>query len=384
MKNQKITPANIQALKKNEVFVFGSNLNGNHAGGAARLAQDKFGAVDGKYFGLHGQSFAIPSLDESMAKINLKSLQCYVNDFLEIASSLPKKHFYVTEIGCGIAGFTHNEIAPLFKELQFIDNISLPQSFIDIIKPKKGFKVTDENMQCNPDGKPFQYELNKIYTIKGLISTCNWGFHYCEELNDCFNYYSFDPNNRVFEIIDHGVETKTNRDKSCTSSIELVKELSWLEVLKLVNSGKGNSGRSNAGNDNAGNDNAGNDNAGNRNAGYSNAGNDNAGAFNNLQANYMLFNKPSNWTYEDFINSTAFGYLQQVNTTIWVSSYQMTDEEKKSYPYHVTTGGFNRVLPYKEAFKNSWNNWSETARQSFKDLPNFDALVFEEITGISV
>jgi hypothetical protein len=302
-----------------------------------------------------------------------------------------------------------------------------------------GYKVTNPDLSCNG----YQFKLKTIHTQTGTLKICANGFHFCTELNDCFNYYNFDPNNRVFEVIAYG-DLDTNGDKSCALEIKLVKELSWIEVLKLVNTGSGNSGRMNAGNDNAGyynagnynagnrnagnrnagnynagyynagnrnagndnagnynagnrnagnynagnrnagNRNAGNYNAGNRNAGYSNAGNDNAGAFNNLQANYMLFNKPSDWTYEQFINSNAFSYLEQVNANLWVPDYKMTDAEKLEYPYYVTTGGFNRTIPYKEAFANSWNNWSDNAKQSFKDLPNFDAAIFEDITGIAV
>ena len=264
----------------------------------------------------------------------------------------------------------------------------------------KGYKVTDSNMQC----RSYQYELNKIFKHTGVVSPCNSGFHYCVECVDCFSYYDFNTSNRVFEIIDHGTPV-TQDNKSCTNAIELIRELSWLEVLELCNLGKGNSGIRNAGNYNAGNDNAGNRNAGysnagnynagnynagnrnagNDNAGYSNAGNDNAGAFNNLVTpNYMLFNKPSDWTYEDFINSDAYKYLSQIDTTIFIPDYKMSDEEKVMYPYYVTTGGYIKNLPYKEAFQNAWNNWSDAAKESFQKLPNFDKDIFKDITGIDV
>jgi len=98
----------------------------------------------------------------------------------------------------------------------------------------------------------------------------------------------------------------------------------------------------------------------------------------------MIFNKPSNWTYNDFINSDAYSYLRQIDTTLWIPDYKMTDDEKKLYPYYVTTGGYIRNIPYKEAFQNAWGNWSDEAQQSFKDLPNFDAIVFLDITGIDL
>jgi hypothetical protein len=443
MKNQKITPSNITKLKKNEVFVFGSNMNGNHAGGAARLAQDKFGAIDGQAFGLQGKSFAIPSLDYDMSKISSKDLAAFVSKFAAFAEVNPQLTFLVTEIGCGIAGFSHAEIAPMFKDAYGIDNIALPQSFVDVLSaPIRGYKVTDASMICNPNGIPFKFEIGKIHHVDGEIVHCRNGFHYCAELVDCFNYYGFDPQNRVFEIIDHGT-TQTKGDKSCTSDIEFVRELSWLEVYDLVNLGKGNTGFKNAGNrnagdynagysnagnrnagnrnagnynagnrnagnynagtynagdynagnDNAGNrnagysnagySNAGNYNAGNRNAGYSNAGNDNAGAFNNSQANYVMFNKPSAWTYEDFIASRAFSLLSSIDTTIWVPNYKMNDQEKIDHPYYVTTEGYMKHLPYKECFTNAWNNWTSESRKAFTSLPNFDWAIFTDITGVT-
>jgi hypothetical protein len=150
------------------------------------------------------------------------------------------------------------------------------------------------------------------------------------------------------------------------------------------NAGNDNAGNDNAGNYNAGNYNAGNYNAGNRNAGYANAGNDNAGAFNTIQSPYMMFNKPSDWTFEKFRDSTAFGLLNSIDTTLWIPSDNMSDQEKKYHPYHETTGGYIKNIPFKEAFTNQWNNWSNSAKQSFKDLPNFDAEVFFKITGVKM
>jgi hypothetical protein len=128
----KITKSKITKLKKNEVFVFGSNLNGNHAGGAARLAFEKFGAINGQGIGLQGKSYAIPTLGVSMDKINLSVLKKHVNAFIQFAIDTPQNEFLVTEIGCGIAGFTKEEIAPLFTNAVIVDNISLPQSFLFI------------------------------------------------------------------------------------------------------------------------------------------------------------------------------------------------------------------------------------------------------------
>ena len=149
------------------------------------------------------------------------------------------------------------------------------------------------------------------------------------------------------------------------------------------NTGNYNTGNYNTGNRNAGYSNAGNYNTGNDNAGYSNAGNDNAGAFN-TQSNFMLFNKPTNMTFEDFRNTRAFDLLHTINTTLWVKSNIMNEQEKKDHPYHVTTGGYNKVIPYKEAFTNKWNNWDKESREAFTSLQNFDAEIFFEITGAKI
>lgn len=122
------TPENIDSLKPNEVFVFGSNLAGRHGGGAARAALNKFGAVWGQGVGLQGQSYAIPTMQGGV-----ETIKPYVDEFIDFARSHTGLKFYVTRIGCGIAGFKDEEIAPLFKEASGVDNIILPRSFSDLI-----------------------------------------------------------------------------------------------------------------------------------------------------------------------------------------------------------------------------------------------------------
>jgi hypothetical protein len=123
------TPERIQSLAPDEVFVFGSNLGGFHGGGAARAAMDKFGAVWGQGIGLQGQSYAIPTMQGGV-----ETIKPYVDQFIEFALSRPDLFFYVTRIGCGIAGFTDEEIAPLFRPALSVDNIVLPKSFHDILE----------------------------------------------------------------------------------------------------------------------------------------------------------------------------------------------------------------------------------------------------------
>lgn len=118
---KRTTPNFITRLEPNEVFVFGSNLQGMHAGGAARVALERFGAVPGQGVGLQGQSYAIPTMQGGV-----DTIQPYVDEFIDFAKLHPELTFLVTRIGCGIAGFTDGEIAPLFTQAHNVGNIILP------------------------------------------------------------------------------------------------------------------------------------------------------------------------------------------------------------------------------------------------------------------
>lgn len=126
--NMEYTPENINSLKPNEVFVFGSNLAGHHGGGAARVALKKFGAIMGQGVGLQGQSYAIPTMQGGV-----ETIKPYVDEFISFAKTHPELKFYVTRIGCGIAGFKDEEIAPLFGAAKEVKNIVLPESFVRMI-----------------------------------------------------------------------------------------------------------------------------------------------------------------------------------------------------------------------------------------------------------
>ncbi|MCH5247308.1 MAG: hypothetical protein J1E99_04035 [Muribaculaceae bacterium] len=130
MTKKRFTPDFITELKPNEIFVFGSNLDGFHAGGAARVASNKFGAKWGQGVGLQGRSYAIPTMQGAP-----DTIKPYVDDFIKFAKSHPELQFLVTRIGCGIAGFKDEEIAPLFKDAIGVSNIILPETFIDVIAP---------------------------------------------------------------------------------------------------------------------------------------------------------------------------------------------------------------------------------------------------------
>ena len=128
---KRIAPDRILELKDNEIFVFGSNLQGSHAGGAAAIAEKIFGAIWGQGVGLQGQSYAIPTMHGGVAEI-----KPYVDEFIEFAKQNPTLSFLVTRIGCGIAGFTEEEMAPLFAEGANVENVYLPDSFWEIIARK--------------------------------------------------------------------------------------------------------------------------------------------------------------------------------------------------------------------------------------------------------
>ena len=124
-----VAPDKISKLKSDEVFVFGSNLQGMHGGGAARIAVQKFGAIMGQGTGMQGQSYAIPTMHGGV-----DTIKPYVDEFIKYAQSHTDKKFLVTRIGCGIAGFKDEEIAPLFRLALEVENIYLPQSFIDVLQ----------------------------------------------------------------------------------------------------------------------------------------------------------------------------------------------------------------------------------------------------------
>ena len=124
-RKKQVTPAYVSELSKCEIFVFGSNLEGRHRGGAARTAYEKFGAEWGVGNGPTGKCYAIPTMHGGV-----KEIKPYVDKFIQYAKDNPMKRFLVTRVGCGIAGFKDEEIAPLFLEGMRIPNVSLPQEWI--------------------------------------------------------------------------------------------------------------------------------------------------------------------------------------------------------------------------------------------------------------
>ncbi len=272
----------------------------------------------------------------------------------------------------------------------------------------KGYKVFNPDWTC----RNFQYEVGKTFEEDVTPKCCDRGFHFCTKASDCFSYYGFNPENKVAEVLALGtVDTESDDTKCCTNKIQIVREISWQELLTIVNTGKGctdlcntgdwntgdwNTGDCNTGNRNTGNRNTGDWNTGNRNTGNRNTGNRNTGDWNLSSFNtgcfmteeqkIMLFDKPTDWTYRDWINSDARYALTNIpkNVVEWVSSYDMTDEEKEKYPTYETTGGYLKVLDESESAQIWWDGLTEGAKNTIKSLPNFDAEIFRKCTGIKV
>lgn len=193
----------------------------------------------------------------------------------------------------------------------------------------KGYKVFNPDWTC----------MNKQYTCPGTFeedvnpSVCNVGMHFCKNAADCFRYYDFDPNNHVAEVIAHGTVAE-GEDKCATNKLEIVREIPWAEVLEIVNTGKACTGRCNSGDWNSGN-------------------------------RYLL----------NQIDDCPLEY-------IWFDS--MTDEEKAAHPEAETTGGYLKERTTADNARKWWAGLSADDRNIIFSLPNFDAAVFKEITGIDV
>lgn len=239
-----------------------------------------------------------------------------------------------------------------------------------------GFKVFRPDWTCDPTGyNPKQYTCPGKFEEEGELDVCGHGMHFCQTAADCFNYYSFNSENKVAEVIAYG-EVRTEGDKSCTDKLEIVREIPWDEVLRIVNLGKNCTGRCNTGNRNTGD----------CNTGDCNKSSFNTGCFNTVEQKIMLFNKPSDMTYRDWYESDARWLLNQIPKDVveWIYSEDMTDEEKAEHLTHETTGGYLKVLDESECGQLWWGSLSDRQKNIIKAIPNFDAEVFFQCTGIRV
>jgi hypothetical protein len=129
----RFTPEVIDSLEEDQIFVFGSNERGIHGGGAAKLAYEKFYAVHGRGFGRGGYTYAIPTKSNPHSRLSLSDIGEYVDVFINEAERDSFYRFLVTKIGCGLAGYTVDEIAPLFRNALHVENIFLPMEFFRVI-----------------------------------------------------------------------------------------------------------------------------------------------------------------------------------------------------------------------------------------------------------
>ena len=245
----------------------------------------------------------------------------------------------------------------------------------------KGYKVFNPDWTCK--GK--QYTCPGTFEEDVNPSVCNVGMHFCKNAADCFRYYDFDPNNHVAEVIAHGTVAE-GEDKCATNKLEIVREIPWAEVLEIVNTGKACTGRCNSGDCNSGNRNSGNRNSGNRNSGDWNKTSFSNGCFNTVSPKIYMFNKPTDWTLEHWLNCRARYLLNQIDDCpleyVWFDS--MTDEEKAVHPEAKTTGGYLKERTTADNARKWWAGLSADDRNIIFSLPNFDAAIFKEITGIDV
>lgn len=253
-----------------------------------------------------------------------------------------------------------------------------------------GYKVFNSEWTC----RGFQYEVGKTYKQDEDPKICERGFHFCTNICDCFNYYPFNPSNKVARIVALGeIDTEEGDSKYCTNIIKILEEVSWDEVLTLANVGKKNTGKGNTGISNLGHNNAGSNNNGNRNTGclnfgnrntgwgnfgdgntgdcnhgFNNAGHHNYGGYNSGDCNLgygnsgdwnsgrflngcfntmeestiYFFNKPSSWTYYMWRASEARSVLAGMpqNKIRWVNDYKMTEQEKSITQIIKSEAGF--------------------------------------------
>ena len=301
--------------------------------------------------------------------------------------------------------------------------------------PFRAYKVFNPDWMCLNK----QYEVGKEYK-ETQIKICHQGIHACLNLSDCFNYYSFDSKNKVAEITVLGNFAGMEGDSKIVSDhIKIEKELSWDDVLLLCNSGNSNSGYGNSGNHNSGNHNSGNRNSGNRNSGnrnsgnrnsgYSNSGNrnsgdnnsgncnsgnsnsgncnsgnrnsgdnnsgdnnsgdnnsgdNNSGLFNTKEHNMYCFDILSDMKRSDWEHHPARYASFKFNLISFIGFDVMTEEEKKNFPEYKTIGGYLKTNDYKTACEIWWGKLNQKEKDSFKTLPNFNADIFYEITGIRI
>ena len=224
------------------------------------------------------------------------------------------------------------------------------------------------------------------------MELCKNGIHFCINIGDCFTHYAFDKTNKVAEVEAVGEIIRSDSDTMCcTDKLNVIRELSWDEVIALCNSGYRNSGNWNSGDCNSGDWNSGNCNSGDCNSGNWNSGDWNSGDWNSgnynsgifctsIDPKILMFDKISCFTYRTWRESRACHVMRRYKPFCWIPKDNMTDEEKSIYPEHKTTGGFLR----KNNIQDWWDSLEPDDRECVINLPGFNAGKFEQCTGIKL
>lgn len=267
--------------------------------------------------------------------------------------------------------------------------------------PVKGYKIFYQDWTCRDKQYTCPGEFKEdVKPIPGYA-----GMHFCPDLKDCFECYSNDPYNHCAEVIALG-EIVQDGSKYATNHLQIIREIPWNEVLKRVNqgwnctgicnTGNWNTGCHNTGNRNTGGCNTGSWNTGMYNTGDCNTGDCNTGDWNSAsfpngvfcteEPEILIFNKPSGMTFRQWRDSMACYLLTQIQFTfnVWVRVDEMTEEEKKAHPEYKITGGFLKIQDTSDCCVRWWKSLSESDRDIIRAIPNFDAAIFKQITGIDV
>ena len=234
----------------------------------------------------------------------------------------------------------------------------------------KGYKAFNNDLTC----RGMQYEIGKEYVFDGEPIPCRQGFHFCETIADCYEFYPMSDDTRICEVEATG-EIAEDGVKRVTNVIKILAEIT------CDNLRKGNTGTSNSGYRNSGYSNSGDRNSGDWNSGYRNSG-----VFNTeKKPTIKMFDKDSSWTYDDWYDSRARRIMEgcPYSYSDYIPADDMTDEEKKKHPEHKTIGGFVKTFTATAEDKQKWwDSLSKKDKDEVKALPNFDADKFCKCVGI--
>ena len=270
----------------------------------------------------------------------------------------------------------------------------------------RGFKAFNKDLTC----RGFQYEISGTYKFDGAPIPCKQGFHFCKSIADCYKFYNMSDDTRICVVEAIGDIATDDEVKYCTNKIVILEEITEERERKgnagsdnvgYCNSGDGNTGGWNTGNKNTGDYNTGNYNTGSRNTGNWNTGSRNTGDGNTGDWNtgsrntgilntetplLTFFDKPSDWTYDQWLYSDARKLFNNIERSVveWICEEDMTDEEKEQNPTYKTTGGYLKDLDEKESAQMWWDALSEEERQILRSLPNYDEEKFAKILGIQM